>query len=96
MTALLKNGSNQPVKGTLKGKIENVEFSQDVELGANESKDVVFDPAKFSQLNFDKPRLWWPVQMGTPNLYDLSVSFEGEPEKFRFQANEVRHPRNEF
>ncbi len=76
VTALLKNGSNQPVKGTLKGKIENVEFSQDVELGANESKDVVFDPAKFSQLNFDKPRLWWPVQMGTPNLYDLSVSFE--------------------
>jgi len=76
VTALLKNGSNQPVKGTLKGKIENVEFSQDVELGANESKDVVFDPAKFSQLNFDKPRLWWPAQMGTPNLYDLNITFE--------------------
>lgn len=76
VTALLKNGSNQPVKGTLKGKIENVEFSQDVELAANESKDVVFDPAKFSQLNFDKPRLWWPAQMGTPNLYDLNMTFE--------------------
>ena len=76
VTALLKNGSNQPVKGTLKGQIENIEFSQDVELGANESKDVIFAPEKFSQLNFDQPRLWWPAQMGKPNLYDLSLEFE--------------------
>ncbi|MBI3477669.1 MAG: beta galactosidase jelly roll domain-containing protein [Acidobacteria bacterium] len=76
VTALLKNGSNQPVKGTLKGKIEKVEFSQDVELAAGESKDVVFTPSSFSQLNFSNPRLWWPTQMGTPNLYDLDLSFE--------------------
>jgi exo-1,4-beta-D-glucosaminidase len=76
VTALLKNGSQQPVKGTLKGKIESIEFSQDVDLAANESKDVVFDPAKFPQLNINNPRLWWPVQMGTPNLYDLNMSFE--------------------
>ena len=76
VTALLKNGSNQPVKGTLKGKIEKVEFSQDVELAAGESKDVVFTPSSFSQLKFSNPRLWWPAQMGTPNLYDLDLSFE--------------------
>ncbi|HWZ82488.1 MAG TPA: hypothetical protein VNW47_07685 [Terriglobales bacterium] len=76
VTALLKNGSNQVVKGTLKGKIEKVEFSQDVELAAGESKDVTFDPGTFSQLNFAGPRLWWPKQMGTPNLYDLDLSFE--------------------
>src|SRR5258705_3376031 len=74
VTALLKNGTDQPVKGTLKGKIENTEFSQDVELAANESKDVTFDPNNFSQLNFSNPRLWWPTQMGTPNLYDLGLS----------------------
>ncbi len=34
VTAQLKNGTNQPVKGELKGKIENVTFEQDVELGA--------------------------------------------------------------
>ena len=76
VTALLKNSSAQPVKGTLKGKIENIEFSQDVELAANESKDVVFDPAKFDQLNFSNPKLWWPAQMGAPNLYPLQMSFE--------------------
>jgi exo-1,4-beta-D-glucosaminidase len=76
VTALLKNGSDQPVKGTLKGKFEKVEFSQDVELAAGESKDVTFDPSSFSQLNLSNPRLWWPTQMGTPNLYELDMSFE--------------------
>jgi exo-1,4-beta-D-glucosaminidase len=76
VTALLKNGSDQPIKGTLKGKFEKVEFSQEVELAAGESKDVTFDPSAFSQLNLSNPRLWWPTQMGTPNLYELDMSFE--------------------
>ncbi len=76
VTALLKNGSKDPVKGVLKGKIGTVTFSQDVELAANESKDVTFTPEQFSQLNFDKPRLWWPAQMGKPELYELVLEFE--------------------
>ncbi len=76
VTALLKNGSDQPVKGTLKGKVEKVEFAQEVELAPGESKDVAFDPNNFSQLNFANPRLWWPAQMGTPNLYQIDLSFE--------------------
>jgi exo-1,4-beta-D-glucosaminidase len=76
VTALLKNGTDKPVKGTLKGKIDNVAFSQDVELAPSESKDVTFDPDKFSQLNLSNPRLWWPLQMGTPNLYEANLTFE--------------------
>jgi exo-1,4-beta-D-glucosaminidase len=76
VTALLKNGTNQPVKGTLKGKIEGAEFSQDVELGAGENKDVTFTPEQFSQLNISNPRLWWPAQMGTPNLYNMNMEFD--------------------
>jgi len=76
VTAQVKNGTNQPVKGTLKGQIENVTFDQGVELAANEAKDVTFTPDKFSQLLFSNPRLWWPVQMGTPNLYKLAMQFE--------------------
>jgi exo-1,4-beta-D-glucosaminidase len=76
VTAQLKNASDQPVKGTLKGKIENIEFAQPVELAAGESKDVVFSPAQYPQLNLSNPRLWWPAQMGTPNLYDLNLSFD--------------------
>ncbi len=76
VTALLKNGTDKPVKGTLKGNIDDVAFSQDVELAPSESKDVTFDPDKFSQLNLSNPRLWWPLQMGTPNLYEANLTFE--------------------
>src|SRR5215472_850874 len=75
VTALLKNATAQVVKGTLRGKIADVEFSQEVELGSNESRDVTFDPAKFSQLTFSNPRLWWPIQMGKPELYPLNMEF---------------------
>ena len=76
VTAQLKNTSDQPVKGTLKGSIENVGFSQDVALAAGETKDVTFEAGQYSQLNFAKPRLWWPSQMGTPNLYPLHIEFD--------------------
>jgi exo-1,4-beta-D-glucosaminidase len=76
VTAQLKNGTSHPVKGQLKGQIENIEFGQDVELAANESKDVTFTPEQFSQLVFSNPRLWWPAQMGKPNLYSLKMEFE--------------------
>ena len=66
VTAQVKNGTSQPVKGKLKGQIEAVKFEQDVELAANEAKDVTFTPDKFPQLVFANPRLWWPTQMGKP------------------------------
>ncbi|HUA14890.1 MAG TPA: glycoside hydrolase family 2 protein [Verrucomicrobiae bacterium] len=76
VTAQLKNGTGQPVKGTLRGKIEDVAFEQDVELAPNESKDVTFTPDKFTQLVLANPRLWWPAQMGKPNLYELAMQFD--------------------
>src|SRR5438874_1971132 len=76
VSALLKNGTNQPVKGVLKGQIEKTEFSQEVELGPNEQKDVMFDPAQVAQLNAEHPRLWWPAQVGKPELYKLTMDFE--------------------
>ena len=47
-----------------------------MELAPNEAKDVTFTPDKFTQLVFSNPRLWWPTQMGKPNLYPLSMEFE--------------------
>jgi len=76
VTALLKNSNDHSVKGTLKGRIESVEFSEDVELAPGESKDVAFEPEKIPQLNFSNPRLWWPAQMGKPELYPLHLEFQ--------------------
>ncbi len=95
VTALLKNASSHPVKGTLKGRIEKIEFSQAVELGPGESKDVVFAPEQFSQLNIDHPHLWWPAQMGKPELYGLSLEFDvdgkaSDQTESRFGIREVK------
>jgi exo-1,4-beta-D-glucosaminidase len=76
VTAQVKNGTNQPAKGKVKGQIESIKFEQDVELAPNESKDVTFTPDKFKQLVFSNPRLWWPAQMGKPNLYPLHMEVE--------------------
>lgn len=76
VAALLKNATQQPVRGTLRVRIENIDVSQDIDLAPGESKDVVFDPTRFPQLNLAHPRLWWPAQMGKPELYDLNLEFD--------------------
>jgi len=76
VTAQLKNGTAQPVKGKLKGQIGSVAFEQEVKLDANQTKDFTFTPDQFPQLVFANPRLWWPAQMGKPNLYSLTMAFE--------------------
>ncbi len=76
VAALLKNATDHAVKGTLKGRIEKIEFAQTVELAAGESRDVMFSPERYPQLNLSHPHLWWPAQMGTPDVYDLELWFE--------------------
>ena len=76
VTAQLRNGTSEPVKGKLIGEIGSVSFEQEVELAANESRNVTFTPDQFPQLVFSNPRLWWPAQMGKPFLYSLGMHFE--------------------
>jgi len=80
--AQLQNASASPVKGTLKGKITGggkpIEFSQSVELNAKESREVVLAPDTIAALNIEKPRLWWPFQMGEPFLHNLTLEFQLE------------------
>jgi exo-1,4-beta-D-glucosaminidase len=76
VTAQLKNSTDRPVKGKLKGQIDSVAIEQEVELASNETRDVTFTSDQFPQLTFSNPRLWWPAQMGKPNLYPLTMTFE--------------------
>jgi exo-1,4-beta-D-glucosaminidase len=75
VTALLKNGSSRAIKGKLEGRIESIAFEQEIEIAPTESKDVTFTPEQFPQLVLSNPRLWWPAQMGKPNLYPLEMKF---------------------
>ncbi len=75
VAAVLRNASDKPITGKLRGRIDRLRFEQEVTLAPGESKDVAFEPAKFPQLKMSRPRLWWPAQMGTPHLYDVRLDF---------------------
>jgi len=78
VTALLHNTTTTVVKGTLNGEIENVSFQQEVLLQPQETKLVTFRPEKFPQLNLSHPRVWWPWQLGSAELYEMRMAFESQ------------------
>lgn len=73
--ATVQNVTDQPQKGVLKGSIENITFSKDVEIPAHGSQKVSFDPSTTPGLHMRNPRLWWPNGYGPQNLYKLHLSF---------------------
>ena len=74
--AELHNATSRPVNGALRGRIEQAQFAHAIKLAPGETRVVAFTPEEFRQLNFTRPRLWWPAHMGEPSLYDLSLEFE--------------------
>jgi exo-1,4-beta-D-glucosaminidase len=70
------NASRQTIEGTLTGRIGGIRFSQAVALGPLETKSITFTPRDFPQLNFKRPRVWWPINQGPQNMYDLEMEFE--------------------
>jgi exo-1,4-beta-D-glucosaminidase len=75
VSANLRNTSEHAVKGILRGDVDGIALEKPVELAAGESKRVTFAPDEFAQLKFEHPRMWWPYQMGEPNLYTAKLTF---------------------
>ena len=99
--AEVRNAESAPIKGLLKGTIENITFSKEVNLNAKEAKEVTFLPEEFPQLVVENPRLWWPHTVGPQNLYYLNLSFEidgkvSDSRKTRFGIREITSWMNEF
>ena len=76
ITADLHNSEAQATTGVVHAEVEGIRVSQKVELAADESKTVVFAPDRYPQLRLSHPRLWWPYQMGSPELYTLRLQVE--------------------
>ncbi|MDE5814790.1 MAG: glycoside hydrolase family 2, partial [Alistipes sp.] len=53
-----------------------IRFEKEVELYRGEVKEVVFTPEEFPQLAIRNPRLWWPVNKGPQELYELTLKAE--------------------
>lgn len=71
----VKNPTVSEQKVLIVGEIqnENIHFEKEVNLFRGENQKVEFSIFEFPQLIMDKPRLWWPINKGKQELYDLSI-----------------------
>lgn len=75
ITTDLVNHAEKKITGILSGEIENIKFGKSVSLEPSQKITVNFSPDEFSDLLINNPKLWWPVNLGEPNLYRLDLSF---------------------
>ncbi len=66
----LVNPTDKPITGTLEAQVEQQKITQQVTLAPHETKTIVLP-----EMPIDKPRLWWPAQLGKPDMYDLQLTF---------------------
>ena len=76
ITVEARNASDHAVNGTLSAQIEGIDLTQPVELGPAESKTITFTPEQYPRLKLDHPRLWWPYQMGSAEMYTARLNVE--------------------
>jgi len=77
ISANLVNHSSMSKQGTVSAVItsgsQNIQFELPFALQANETKTVLWDAKSVAALHISKPKLWWPVGYGAPNLYQLKL-----------------------
>ena len=90
----ITNTTGKDVHGQVRLVIEQLELVEDIDLAAHETRTITFSPAQHAGLELANPRLWWPAQLGSPELYDLSLVAEvdgklSDVENVRFGVREV-------
>ena len=73
--ATLCNSSDAEVSGKLIGKFDGKKFSYPVTLAAGETRTVKVTSEDAKVLHMKNPRLWWCHNLGTPEMYDMDLSF---------------------
>ena len=68
VTTDVQNTSYKPTHVVVKGSIGDLRFSKSLTIAPYELERV-----EFSDLTMNKPHLWWPVNMGQQNLYELKI-----------------------
>jgi exo-1,4-beta-D-glucosaminidase len=72
--AELHNASDAQVSATLQADLEGHNIQQNLTLAAGETRTVRFTPEDFAELRIQNPGLWWPQQMGSPDLHHLYLN----------------------
>lgn len=72
--ARVHNHTSEARTATLQGRIGEIAFAQSITLKPGEDRELLLTPAEVPQLVVRAPRLWWPNNLGEPNLYHLSLA----------------------
>jgi exo-1,4-beta-D-glucosaminidase len=75
VSADLRNAAGRPVKGVLEVVVDGIKVTEPVELGPSETRTVSLASDRFPALKLANPRLWWPHDMGAPELYTARLAF---------------------
>jgi exo-1,4-beta-D-glucosaminidase len=73
ISATLTNHDDEPASAKVAGRIGEIAFSKAFTLQPHEKKKVTLTAEEIPELRLDKPRLWWPNNLGEPNLYELEL-----------------------
>jgi exo-1,4-beta-D-glucosaminidase len=72
----IRNLSSQETPGVLRGSLgAGIVFDTVVRLAPHDSAFIEFGPKNIPLLHIQHPRLWWPAELGKPELYDLELEF---------------------
>lgn len=75
VSAELFNYSDAVISGDLIGAIGTVVFKKSISLSPKHKELITFNSKEFAGLHFKEPKLWWPINLGNPDLYDLDLRF---------------------
>ncbi len=90
----LENTSDQPVTGVVAVTLDGVVTKIPVTVAGGTTQKVSLDGKDQPGLHLTKPRLWWPVGFGTPEMYSLHVGVSAnnqvsDERTIRFGVREV-------
>ncbi|MFE0028333.1 exo-beta-D-glucosaminidase [Amycolatopsis sp. NPDC059021] len=71
--AELTNNTDRTVVAKAGGKIDSFSFGKNVTLAPHENATVTFEP-----IHLDRPRVWWPAQMGGQPMYRLAMAVSAD------------------
>lgn len=75
VSVMAKNHSAQTCGVTIQVFLDGIgNLEQKVQLAAGEERQVTFTPSDYPVLKVQNPRLWWPNNLGKPELYNMEVS----------------------
>jgi len=73
--AILYNSSDKEISGYLRGQIGDKQFEWPLTISADERFSLHLDSKMIPELHLKDPKLWWPIHLGDPNLYDMNLQF---------------------